>query len=952
MANLQEVLGRDINSIAELKKAIRELQDSLVGLDTESQEYKSTSEKLIAAQDALKNTTRAGIEANNAAKDSVVGMQKEYNELYNVYKKLTDEERNSDFGKTMAENLSNLSEKINTTKKEAGNFTSNIGHYAEGATEAFNQMGVSIGGLQTPLKMAAGGTKTLGTALKGLAANPVVLTITLLVALLAKVATYIKENEELTNRLKVAMAAFKPVLDLIANVFDALAGLLVRTVEGLSKVAEKVMSIIPGFREAAKSHKELAKATNELTKAQRDADVENSKKAAHVEMLREEASATEDLNEKRRLLEEAKAEQAEIDQRNIELAQEELRIAEEYAAKTANSTEANDKLAASQKKVNDAIATGERNMRQYNKQLTTITKSTNTATSSGKNYREEARKLYLQLVEDSKDEITKLTEKYDKEKKLLERYHIDTSLLTKKYEKERKDIVLNTLETTQKQRRASYETQLNQYAKYISTERELLKNDPIGLANFNKQIAEETLEKLAKLQNTFKDTYDNLNKLGGRRVGEAFRTAGDGTLQSINDYASAIEALRLKIAETEDAAEGTNEKVLHDIWVNQLEALQKFGPEEWDKQTKEVQKWVDVISKAYGMQIDSTTEIDRLVEVQKNNIKELLEIPKQVKGEEAFKRIEEEIKKIDLKNLTDLFHIDESEFQETFWDKLFGVDSYEKNVELFRIEGERSLLEEEKKLYEQELANFKGTQDQKLEMLHQYYEVVSELRQAEVALDDLNRDRTKRMVDDLINWTDAMATTLSTIQSSYESLIDSEVKSGKIEQAEADRKKKRLLKLQEIQTAFSIATIAADAASGIFSIWKGYATEKGVINPQAAAAAGASGVGLLPVLNAKSLISAIAQTASLAGTATAQIMAARNGMVTARNNFMAETGGGASVGVGATPMLIDSTPYSYTRTIQDVDEEDEINQRPIWVSVVDVENALGQQAQIRNESSF
>ena len=104
-SNLNEILGRNIDSVKSLKQAIRELQDSLVGLDTESKEYQDTAAKLTAAQDALKDTTRAGVEANMAAKDSIVGMQKEYNKLYDAYKKLSDEQRNSDFGKNKAESM-------------------------------------------------------------------------------------------------------------------------------------------------------------------------------------------------------------------------------------------------------------------------------------------------------------------------------------------------------------------------------------------------------------------------------------------------------------------------------------------------------------------------------------------------------------------------------------------------------------------------------------------------------------------------------------------------------------------------------------------------------------------------------------------------------------------------------------------------------------------------------
>lgn len=51
------------------------------------------------------------------------------------------------------------------------------------------------------------------------------------------------------------------------------------------------------------------------------------------------------------------------------------------------------------------------------------------------------------------------------------------------------------------------------------------------------------------------------------------------------------------------------------------------------------------------------------------------------------------------------------------------------------------------------------------------------------------------------------------------------------------------------------------------------------------------------------------------------------------------------------PIIGDSTPYTYTRTIQTQDEKDELNQ-PIWVSVEDISSGLGHQVQVQDESSF
>lgn len=947
MADINEILGRQINSVKELKTAIKELQDSLVGVDAESEEFKTTTQQLSAAQEELNKVTRAGKADTDAAKDSIVGMRQEYKAFYDQYKLLSDEQRNSDFGKNMASSLETLSTKINEAQKNVGSFKDNIGRYSEGVTDAFNKMGVSAGALKGPLQAAKVGTQGLNGAFKALAVNPIMLVITAIVAILVKAAAAIKNNEELTNRLREAMSVFKPVLDAVANAFDFLAGIIVKVVEGLSKVAEKIMSVIPGMREAIKSHKDLAKATNDLTKAQRENSVVASQKQAEIERLREEASATEDVTEKRKLLGEAKALQAEVDQREIELAQEELRILQEYGEKTANAAEENEKLAAAQKKVNDLIAQGERNQRMYNKQLDATTKKTTSATSAGKNYREEAKKLHEQLIENNKTEITKLTEKYEKERKLLVKYGYDTNLLDKKFSKDSLEIVVKTVNERTEKEREMYTNSLREYNKYIQQQRELLKDSPAKLAEFDKEISEEILERYSNINKALIASQRKMFQEGSFDLVNAFTVAQANANSKLllTDFEGMLKLLKDKIEATARAEKDSLQGIWHETYEGALKAMEKLGPEKWAAFTKPIQKQIDSLRTAYGVSIETLEELGRLTEIEEKNLKALKKAFTEALGEEQIKKIDKVIK--DSNEASMQLELD------------LVRNTSEKPIKLFRelsvkaAENAYDSLSAQKKAYEKELLDFKGTQEQKIEMLYKYYDVVKELREAELNLQELSRQRTEEMFESLIDLSDRMTGALSTYRSSQEQLIESQLKAGQIDEQEANKKKKRLLNLQRAERDFSIATITADAAAGIFSVWKGYATEVGVINPQAAAATTAGGPAVLAALNAKSLISAIAKTASLATTAAAQIAAAQNGYVSAKNNFSAESGGGSSssAGVGASPVVVDSTPYTYTRTIQTQDEKDELN-RPIYVTVTDIEEGLNHKAQVTDESSF
>lgn len=948
MADINEILGRQINSVKELKTAIKELQDSLVGLDAESDEFKTTTQQLSAAQDELNKVTRAGKTDTDAAKDSIVGMKNEYKALYDQYKLLSDEQRNSDFGKNMASSLESLSTKINEAQKNVGSFKDNIGRYSEGVTDAFNKMGVSAGALKGPLQAAKVGSEGLNGAFKALAANPIMLAITAIVAILVKAAAAIKENEELTNRLREAMSVFKPVLDAVSNAFDFLAGLIVKVVEGFAKFSAKVLSIIPGMGKAIKSHQDLARATNELTKAQRENSVVLSKKQEEVEALRAEAAATTDLTEKRAILEEAKAKQMEIDQAYVDMAQEELRIMQEYASKTANSAEANDKLAAAQKKVNDALAQGQRHQKEYNEQIKSTNQSTKAATSSAKDYREEAKKLHEQLIEDNKTEITKLTEKYEKERKLLVKYGYDTNLLDKKFSKDSLEIVVKTVNERTEKEREMYTSSLREYNKYIQQQRELLKDSPTELTEFDKEISEEILERYSNINEALMASQRKMFQEGSFDLVNAFTVAQSNANSQLllTDFEGMLKLLKDKIEATAGAEKNSLQGIWHETYEGALKAMEKLGPEKWAAYTKPIQEQIDSLRTAYGVSIETLEELDRLTEIEEKNLKALKKAFTEALGEEQIKRIEEVIKSTNEASMQ--LELD------------LVRNSSEKPIKLFRelsvmaAENTYDSLSAQKKAYEVELADFKGTQEQKIEMLYKYYDVVKQLREAELNLQELNRQRTEEMFESLIDLSDRMAGSLSTYRSSQEQLIESQLKAGQIDEREAERKKKRLLNLQKVETAFSIATITADAAAGIFKVWQGYATEIGQINPQTAAATGPAAAGTLAALNTKSLVTAIAKTAGLASTAIAQIAAARNGVVTAQNNLAAESGGGgssSSAGVAATPQVVDSTPYTYTRTIQTQDEKDELN-RPIVCSVVDIEDALEVRKVRIEEASF
>lgn len=373
-------------SVKSLKDEIKRLKDALVNITEGSEDWKKVTQQLVKDQEKLTSVTNAGKKTYDAAKDSIAGMEKEYKDLYATYRLLTEEQRKSDFGKNMAKSLETLSNKLNDSKKEVGNYKDNIGRYSQGVMDAFSKMGISIGALQAPLKMAAGGVKTLGASLKALIANPVgavimavVLAFKALASVVGKVREAIANNEEAQDRLSTAMSAFQPILDKVSNAWTALGNVVVKVIENISDAWQWIERVFSRDKEATRQRQELykkeAQAVVELKKKKREYQKLNAEDEDAVARLREEAAETENLSKKKKLLTEAMQKEEAIGQRNVELAQNNLQILQSQASHTANSAEMNDKLAEAEAEVSRASAQAARNQRKLQKELNGINKS-------------------------------------------------------------------------------------------------------------------------------------------------------------------------------------------------------------------------------------------------------------------------------------------------------------------------------------------------------------------------------------------------------------------------------------------------------------------------------------------------------------------------------------------------------------------------------------------------
>lgn len=423
--------GGGERSVKSLKKEIQELRDALLNVDKGGEEWIEISKQLTKAQEDLNSVMKAGKEVIDADATSIAGMEARYKSLYATYRLLSEEQRKTAEGISMQKELAELSKNLNATKKEAGNFKDNIGHYADDMMNAFSQLGLSVGALQGPFKLASLGANGFKTALNALVKHPIMLAIAALIGLFSKLRDAVKGNEELQLRMNKVMAAFKPIGDAVALVLDKIASLAVSVAEGIAKVVGWVTNLLGITRELSAAEADLADKENALIKNRREINEQNASDEARIAELREEASMTEDITEKEKLLTEAKELQEAVNKRNIELAKQELEIIEAKNKITPSSTADLDAESQARIKVNNAIADGEKKIRRLNNEIKAAGKSSKSATDSTKTQLDAVLK---RLEENSKTEKQLLEKKYKEEKALLIKHHKDTTELEKEYQ--------------------------------------------------------------------------------------------------------------------------------------------------------------------------------------------------------------------------------------------------------------------------------------------------------------------------------------------------------------------------------------------------------------------------------------------------------------------------------------------------------------------------------------
>lgn len=200
-------VGKSITSIRDFKKHLDDLRGSLLGLNEESEEYKTIAEQIATDQAKLNDVMSVGKKNTDSAAGSYNELNNQLKALRNQYKALSETERNGATGQGILENITKLDTELKDIDESMGQYYRNVGNYKGAFEEAFKAMAQNIGNINpqlgTLMKTASSlipliktASKAATTGLKGVKAAMVSTGIGALVVVLGEI---IANWEQISN---------------------------------------------------------------------------------------------------------------------------------------------------------------------------------------------------------------------------------------------------------------------------------------------------------------------------------------------------------------------------------------------------------------------------------------------------------------------------------------------------------------------------------------------------------------------------------------------------------------------------------------------------------------------------------------------------------------------------------------------------------------------------------
>lgn len=345
-----------VRTIQDLQTKIANLKQVMAGMRAQGMENTQTYIKLESVMKDMQNTLRANqkvlvaeIQQQKANGDSINALRGQLKSLRAAYEDLTAAERNSAKGTEMLDKIQNLTTELKNAEEAQMDWSRSVGNY-KSALEGlpfgklivgFNNLSQGTGKLSVAFVNAIKMVKALGKEFLALLANPIVAGIAAIVAVVMKLTSSIKKNDEAMTALKSLMASLQPVLNIIEKGFQAIVGVITKAINGISNFIQKVMQLVPGLREYSKANEDIVRSADALEDKEREYTLNNAKRQKEISELRNKAVQSDkySANERKKFLQQAMDLEKEDLGEKRDIASERYRIAKEEALLSIGVTE-------------------------------------------------------------------------------------------------------------------------------------------------------------------------------------------------------------------------------------------------------------------------------------------------------------------------------------------------------------------------------------------------------------------------------------------------------------------------------------------------------------------------------------------------------------------------------------------------------------------------------------
>lgn len=325
--------GDSIETLAQLKKYVKDMKEGLEELEIGSEDYNTVLKALKDAQDAVKDSMHMGVEGIKAQKGSYNDLVHTMRELKEQWRATNDEAKRQELGSQ----INDLNSQLKELDASVGVYGRNVGDYSNKFQEAFVAMNSKAG------QAAAKGLKQFKLGLDAVSKTPVIAILGALLVVIEKIVGALKSSEAGLESLTPAMGAFDAISEAVTKVLQKL-GEGIAWVAGLfTGLAEKLGLVNDRMREK----QQLAKDEIELAKEQRAAVVSEAEGEMKIAEWRAKAQDKEKYTLKQRMdfLDQAIEKEQSIADERLRLAQEETRIYKAQNKDTLNNAAVEDKIA-------------------------------------------------------------------------------------------------------------------------------------------------------------------------------------------------------------------------------------------------------------------------------------------------------------------------------------------------------------------------------------------------------------------------------------------------------------------------------------------------------------------------------------------------------------------------------------------------------------------------------